>query len=132
MSRKTKRHKNQANQGRRAETNVQRGTDFSRSNLGEQAQAALSSVRETAENNKKLLGLVGIGAGIAGAAMYLLKTERGQAIQEQVGETISDSMGRIRDLSVTGYNRIHDFVMESRPDEEIQSKSEPERLRRVV
>src|SRR5688572_23707053 len=103
MSRKTKRHKNQANQGRHAETNVQRGTDFSRSNLGEQAQAALSSVRETAENNKKLLGLVGIGAGIAGAAMYLLKTERGQAIQEQVGETISDSMGRIRDLSVTGY-----------------------------
>ena len=132
MSRKTKTRKNQANQGRHAETNVQRGTDFSVSNLGEQAQATLSSVREKAENNKKLLGLVGIGAGIAGAAIYMLKTERGQAIQEQVGETISDSMGRIRDLSVSGYNRVHDFVMESRTDEEVQSESGPERLRRVV
>jgi hypothetical protein len=99
------------------------------SNLGEQAQSALESVRETAAENKLLLSLVGVGVGIAGAALFLLKTERGQAIQEQIGETITDSMGRIRDLSVTGWTYVRDFVTEPETGQEIESESA--RLRRV-
>ena len=134
MSRKTKRHKNQGNSNTGNDMNVQQGTDFSMSNLGEQTQSALNSVRETAGNNKVLLSLIGVGVGIAGAALFLLKTERGQAIQEQVGETITDSMGRIRDLSASGWTYIRDFVTESDADteQEIESESRPERLRRVV
>jgi hypothetical protein len=134
MSRKTKRHKNQGNNGRNTETNVQKGTEFTMSGLGEQAQSAFNNVRESAGNHKKLLGLIGVGAGIAGAFAYALTTERGKAIQEQVGETITDSMGRIRDLSVTGWTRVRDFVTESGIDEdqEFESETGPQRLRRVV
>jgi hypothetical protein len=136
MSRKTKRHKNQGSSD--AETNVQKGTESTLSNLSGQAQSALNSVRQTAGNNKVLVGLIGVGAGIAGAAAFLLKTERGQAISEQVGETITDSMGRIRDLSMSGLTRIRDFVTESEIDTDELSESESEtpysteRLRRVV
>jgi hypothetical protein len=129
MSRKTKRHRNQTDSNTGNEMNVQKGTDLSMSNLGEQAQSALDSVRETAADNKLLLSLVGVGVGIAGAALFLLKTERGQAIQEQIGETITDSMGRIRDLSVTGWTYVRDFITEPETDQEIES--EVERLRRV-
>ncbi len=132
MSRKTKRHNNQANSSMGGEMNVQKGTDVSMSNLSEQAQSALDSVRETAVNNKLLLSLIGVGVGIAGAALFLLKTERGQTIREQVGDTITDSMERIRDLSVSGWTYVRDFVTESGADEEIESASQPERLRRVV
>ena len=132
MSRKTKRHKNQGNSNMGNEMNVQKGTDVSMSNLGEQAQSVLDSVRETAGKNKLLLSLIGVGAGIAGTAVFLLKTERGQAIQEQVGETITDSMGRIRDLSVTGWTYVRDFVTESDTDQEIESVNQPKPLRRVV
>src|SRR3954468_21930513 len=111
MSRKTKRHKNQGNsnnQGTETVSSVQKGT--------EQIQSALKSVGETASNNKLLLSLIGVGAGIAGASAFLLKTERGQAIQEQVGETITDSMGRIRELAVDGWCYVRDFVTESGVD----------------
>ena len=71
MSRKTKRHQNQ-HDNRGDEMNVRKGTDLLKSNLGEQAQSALESVRETAGTKKLLLSLIGVGAGIAATAVLKL------------------------------------------------------------
>ncbi len=142
MSLKTKRHKKQRNSSQNTESNVQQGTDFSMSGIGGQARSAFTSVRDTASGNKKLLGVIGAGAGIVGAAVYALRTERGHAVQERIGETLTDSMGRIRELSTTGWSRIRDVAMNASQriglTEEVESDeaefetNQRQNLRRVV
>jgi hypothetical protein len=95
MSLKTKRHRKSRNEEETMEADLSRNADSS-----------WSSIRETASSNKRLLGMIAAGAGLAGAAVYGLRTERGQALQGRMGETIRDSSQRIRNLSTTGLNRL--------------------------
>ena len=79
--------------------------------------------------------------GIVGAAVYALRTERGHEIQGQIGETLTDSMGRIREVTSASWTRIRDAAMdagerlgltENLESEQPESESyQPQGLRRV-
>jgi hypothetical protein len=142
MSHKNKKHQQRLqNREENVQQSTEQGTRSTLSSLGEQARSTLNSVGETARNHQGLLlGIAGAGISIAGAAAYLITTERGQAIQERISETVKDSACKVQDAALAGWTRVRDFVVEFGEESEEQSAMEeedsfeamPDRFRRVV
>ena len=105
MSLKTKRHTKNRNQieNNQVTMDQERLSGSRMSAITDQARTTLNSVRNTASNNKILLGTLAAGAGVVA---YVVASERGRNMTNSIKSAITDSFEELQQQTSTGWERV--------------------------